>query len=141
MSQFGAIAAAHPVSYSTLLRYLDKCANEAPKPQPWNLHLCYRLSKLVLQEELRRLIHWNINPSLEFICGFTQHILRQSFDPSTNLDAEPLTMGKNWAATEAVSNGLVCFYRGAKVDGIRQVSSSVSWDILLRITIVTAQTI
>jgi hypothetical protein len=91
-----ATAAAHPVTYSTLLRYLDKCANELPKPRPWNLHLSPE-QDLALQDELRRLIRWNINPDLEFIRGLAQRILRQSFDPRTNPNAEFPTVGKCWA--------------------------------------------
>jgi len=70
-----ATAAAHPVTYSTLLWYLDKCANEVPKAQPWNSHLSSKQDK-VLEDELRRLICWNINSNLKFIRSLAQHILR-----------------------------------------------------------------
>ena len=91
-----ATAAAHPVTYPTLLWYLNKCANEETKPPNYNLHLSPE-QDLVLQDELRRLIRWNINPDLEFIRGLAQRILRQSFDPSTNPNAEPPRVGKRWA--------------------------------------------
>jgi Tc5 transposase DNA-binding domain len=91
-----ATAAAHPVTYSTFLRYFNKRANEVSKPQPWNSHLSPEQDE-ALEEELRRLIRWNINPDLEFIRGLAQRILRQSFDLCTNPSAEPLTVGKCWA--------------------------------------------
>jgi hypothetical protein len=63
-----ATAAAHPVTYPTLFWYLDKCADETPKPQNHNLYLSPE-QDLVLQDKLCRLICWNINPNLEFIRG------------------------------------------------------------------------
>jgi len=59
-------------------KYPQRVSVEKSKPQNHNLHLSPEQG-LVLQDELRRLIRWNINPDLEFICGLIQApILRWS---------------------------------------------------------------
>lgn len=91
-----AAAAANGLTNTTFLRYLEKIANEEPQPRKHNLLLSAE-QDLVLQDELQRLIRWNINPDLDFICGIAQRLIRQSFDPSVNPNAEPPPLGKCWA--------------------------------------------
>jgi len=87
-----ATAIAHELVHSTLIWYLDKIANEDPQPRKHNLHLSAEQDQ-VLQDELRRLIRWNINPNLDFIRGLAQRLVYQSFNGPK---ADAPVVGKCW---------------------------------------------